>query len=693
MQNGDYNGRNRKTRGFGSPQSTSETLSDRLNYNLSDPTNQNYDGPINLPRLTDSLYMAPDARQSVLFAASSLASISRLLPLACEMARWERNFVHFIVLSRESLPLSLIQEVNGIYPKACPIYMHDGRPEYSEHSTNERAQSASRYAIDKTLYRVQAEAVIVDDFESENLFFAGAVTEASLENLKTMIQIPKGDIRRFFWMSRLESESLSAWDKPSIDIVVPVQSGASGSLSRLLTSLKAADYTGLRTPRLILDLPAKVDASMREVLDKLIWPPNSKDTPDVNYQLILRHRVSRQPDKVAEPSIDLLESFWPTPERNEHVLLLSSKAELSPLFYQYLHYTMLAYQHSHSSSGWGRSVLGISLETPSAYPNGTMPFVFPKVGSMPTSSRYAYHGGGRDEDTPFLWDSPSMNTLIFADRWKELHSFVNACMVKERSKNYSKTIPSQDVAGQPSWMKYLFSLMQARGYTVFHPAVYAHRKLAVRGDEKIGVLQAPLSGRSDGLLSFSSPYNSIGDDDRELATDQQFLHDILALNGDLPEISRLPIMSREGNILSRSKAKKLANDYAESFRRGVGGCIATVLTNDDVNIDEKDYEDDEDHVDGDGRDSPDSFTASASASTSTSVSALVDTDGDVTASLLEESEREEEVMKRMKRNKKNEDMKRVPDSALDLFCFGHDADFSNDDNDNDDYYFTEDDLY
>ena len=715
MQDGDYNSPGKKWHTFGQPQSISESLWDQLNYNLNDPASQNYAGPIKLPRLTDSLYSAPGmgsyagSSQSILFAASSLNSISRLLPLACEMARWERNFVHFIVLSRESLSLSIILEVNGVYQKACPLFMHDGRPEYPEHSTDKRAKSASRYAMDKTLYRVQAQAIITDDFENENTYFTQSVKQVSKEDKATLIQIPMGDIRRFFWMTRLGGESLSAWDKPSIDILVPVQSGTSGSLSRLLGSLRAADYSGFRIPRLILDLPAKLDASTREVLDELVWPPGSEDTLDVNNQLILRHKVLQYAKNSKEASINFLESFWPTAKRHSHVLLLSPKAELSPLFYHYLHYVMLAYQYSRSSRHRARSILGINLEAPSAYLNGTVPFAFPKVRSMPPSPRNPDYGDGTDNDSPFLWESSNMNTLIFGDKWKELHSFVNSYTVKERLKSYEKTTTSQGTMDQPAWIKHLLELMQARGYTVFHPAVQPQGKLAITSNDRTHNHQAHLSESSfgtdesemspsplsssrgkyggsapDTFPSLSSLSNNENmNDDRQVATNQQFLHEILALDGDLPEISHLSIMSHQGNLLKQSEAKKSADDFANWFRESIGGCPTTAISDgidkydeNDVNGDNDDDEDDIKSKDGNA-----SLTPSPSlTSTFIFTSAFAETDDDTkaAASLLG------------KKDKKDNRYGRQPGSALDLFCFNHNDDV---DKEGDEGYFTQEELY
>lgn len=58
-----------------------------------------------------------------LFAAASLKSAAILLPIACEMAIRERNFVHFALMGRDEIDMGILQSVNGI-TKECKIMFH-----------------------------------------------------------------------------------------------------------------------------------------------------------------------------------------------------------------------------------------------------------------------------------------------------------------------------------------------------------------------------------------------------------------------------------------------------------------------------------------------------------------------------------------------------------------------------------------
>lgn len=88
-----------------------------------------HDGPIKFFKLAASLHAATkykgqqESNKNVVFAASSLKSVSELLPLACEMARWERNDVHFSFMGRDDMELQEIMTLNGLSDD-CNIHWH-----------------------------------------------------------------------------------------------------------------------------------------------------------------------------------------------------------------------------------------------------------------------------------------------------------------------------------------------------------------------------------------------------------------------------------------------------------------------------------------------------------------------------------------------------------------------------------------
>ena len=88
-----------------------------------------YDGPFKFYKLATSLYGAArlighaGVNKNVLFAASDLKSAGDIIPIACEMARWERNVVHFVIMGRDDLAIDEIKLVNGL-TEECKIIWH-----------------------------------------------------------------------------------------------------------------------------------------------------------------------------------------------------------------------------------------------------------------------------------------------------------------------------------------------------------------------------------------------------------------------------------------------------------------------------------------------------------------------------------------------------------------------------------------
>ena len=89
-----------------------------------------YDGNVIFNALGESLlrFREPSnrylVRHPVVFAASSLESVSDLLPLACGMADRTKSNVHFVLMGRNDVSIEGILHVNGIHDGECPIHWH-----------------------------------------------------------------------------------------------------------------------------------------------------------------------------------------------------------------------------------------------------------------------------------------------------------------------------------------------------------------------------------------------------------------------------------------------------------------------------------------------------------------------------------------------------------------------------------------
>lgn len=97
-------------------------------YETSEERQHYFSGPIKFYQLATSLnkiinVRGPAVNNNVLFAASSLKSAAILIPIACEMAQFERNKVHFALMSRDEIPMDILRSVNG-YSQDCSVMFH-----------------------------------------------------------------------------------------------------------------------------------------------------------------------------------------------------------------------------------------------------------------------------------------------------------------------------------------------------------------------------------------------------------------------------------------------------------------------------------------------------------------------------------------------------------------------------------------
>ena len=554
-----------------------------------------YEGPIKFYRLAKSLHAiaktmgARAQNRNVLFAASSLKSVANLMPMACEMGRWDRNYVHLAITGRTPLSMEAILEINGVDQKSCNVYFHDARGDYCEYSTDERARFSVAGAMKHIQDFMHPQAVIMDDAELEDEFFVKAIKGKMRDYRKTLIEIPAGRYEDFLWMTRLDSGSLASWHRPSIDVLVHAPQQSSGGLLRLVKSLLSADYAGLKVPSLTIELPSDVEVFAKRFLSRVNWPPGRKDSESRTSGLTLRHRIPASHLSTEQASLRFLESFYPTSNEDNHVLVLSSQIELSPLFLHYLHYVILEYRYSAYSPPNAEALLGAALDVPEHWANGTGTFQVPLVKDM---HAHRYTKNEKQDQlvlSPFTYETPSASAgLIFGDKWATLHSFLTnriAATHLGKAKKTKKNMSERD----PSWAEYLLELMRCRSWVMLHPSeafVTVHNELAQIPEEFIheSRKQSDSADAEDSTSIENSndepfltapslpkpPHRTELEDDH--TADLRPLHEILSFGGDLPEIPHMPFITHQGEYLHIEDRHGLRDKYIAYFRQTIGGC-------------------------------------------------------------------------------------------------------------------------
>jgi hypothetical protein len=332
--------------------------------------------------------------------------------------------------------------------------------------------------------------------------------------------------------------------------LIHAQPSASGSLIRLLQSLQRADYFATPPPRLTIELPHEVDEF-------------------ATHFLTLRRRIPLQGLTAEESSIRFLESFWPANRFTSHVLVLSPQVELSPLYYHYLKYALLEYKYSTAAATSLLShegLLGISLDLPSTYLNDTTPFTPPP---SPESAKAPEANG-----PSFLWGSPNSNAaLYFGDKWTELHTLAS------HSLRSTSTAPKKRISTTyPSWLEYILTLSNSRGYSMLYPQLTAgdafatvHNELYQPPEEFNKPKTETETPIEDGVFT-ADPATHLSLQHKEMRLAHSSLLNLLPDGELLAPLSSMPLLTWDGREVDRQDLGDEAEEFSVKFRRDVGGC-------------------------------------------------------------------------------------------------------------------------
>ena len=426
------------------------------------------------------------------------------------------------------------------------------------------------------------QAVVIDDSLSEDAFFVRGMRSKTSALKMPLVEVPKDRLEDFAWVSRLDAGSLKHWHDPTVDILIQVPSGSS-SVLRLLESIKDADYSGLTLPRITIELPAELDVSVKEHIEKFRWPPKS-DNPTTGIGLSIRRRISTHRHDQEESAIRFLELFYPASTVNSHVLLLSPQAQLSPQYFHFVKYALLEYKYSTYGAEDNEKLMGMSLELPPTLLDGKTKLEAPSTSDMHTD-RYKklYPDAG---SVPYMWQAPNSHAvLLLGDKWAEWHSFLSNRVVKHQQSAKSTSRGKLVSETLPAWTEYMLEFMRARGYSLLYPAamdnalVTIHTELYHIPEEfsatpsEDGKEGSTVPKETDApFLRADTPPKPPQNPEPPVIPGSVPLHQALPFKGDLPEIPHLPHLLYNGKHIAPANTSTVAKEYADLFRTEVGGC-------------------------------------------------------------------------------------------------------------------------
>ncbi|OQO05679.1 hypothetical protein B0A48_09772 [Cryoendolithus antarcticus] len=557
-----------------------------------DRKKQYYNGPIKFFRLATSLHAISRTmgmravNRNVLFAAASLRSVANLMSTACEMARWDRNYVHLALMGRDNMPLEEILEINGVTKEGCQVTFHDARADYSEYSSELRLEIAVAGAMKHVNDFMHPQAIIMDDSVVEEPAFTRAMRAKGKALGRPVIEIPKAGYERFLWITRLDAGSLGSWFKPRIEVLVHAPKGSSGSLVRMLKSFERADYEGLRTPRLTVELPSEIEPFAKRFLRDMRWPLEDEGGSQSGSGLMLRHRIPTEHLSSEQASLRFLESTYPS-DGNSHVLVLSAQVELDRQYLHYLHYTVLEHYYSMYSTPQAGNLLGMALGIPQRSLNGSTAFVPPTFSAMRSPGLPMGTKADPDDPAPFLYQAPSaIATLIFGPKWAEFHAYLSNRIVASHSIQVTKSRKLVSET-EPAWLEYLLELIRARGWYTLYPAVNfatVHEELTQvpeeftreveAGQESTDLLKQNDHPKEEAFLVADAAPVMLKRDEGKLSGAGKPLHEELPFDGDLPELANLPLLSYTGDAINETHLVGQRIAFESYFREHIGGCEA-----------------------------------------------------------------------------------------------------------------------
>jgi hypothetical protein len=527
-----------------------------------------FNGPMNFPHLAVSVNAIVhtmghlERNKNVLFATASLRSAATLLPMACEMAREEQNFVHFAFVGRSSIPMQELLKINGI-DSSCSLITHDARPTEPGISTEARMTLASARALFYLNKYIHAQAILLDTTSAEEPYFLSGLRDQIRSTNSALIELPERAQSRLGWVAKLDAAALGAWNSVHFDILVHAPPTGTANLRRLLTSLHRVDLAGLSVPHMTIELPASLQKGLSGVLNKFQWPPASARPFSHPQMLTLNRRIPSHRMTEEERSVRFLEAFWPRDPKRNHVLVLSPHTEVTPEFLHYVKYTILSRRHTSKALGEPDTrLMSMSFTIPPTLLDATKPFTPPK---------------GSGETSPFLWQAPASDAVLFlGSKWVELHGFVSQLLERQQETTATPSILAKKEVSKkyPAWMEHVLQLARLRGYYTLYPSqelatsvVGVHTDLSDVPEEYQDEATAK---EEEGWFTYGQEQNfDPASSLRVFSTASKKEKDTMS--------EPLRLLSWEGEQIGLGDLDQKVSKFADEFRREVGHCTKEEL--------------------------------------------------------------------------------------------------------------------
>lgn len=214
------------------------------------------------------------------------------------------------------------------------------------------------------------------------------------------------------------------------------------SLQRLLRSLDGAFYLGDEVP-ISFNMDSMVDEATLSLVGSFNWTRGPK---------LIRRRV------IQGGLIRAVSESWYPASDDDFGVLLEDDIEVSPYYYMWIKYALLAYHYDPQVSL--PELASISLYTPRL-----VEVVKERPKWNPTEFFRNIH-----PNTPYLHQLPcSWGAVFFPKQWREFYAYMNSRFTEDAKENPVQIPKSRTNGWQASWKKFLIDMMYLRGYVSLFP--------------------------------------------------------------------------------------------------------------------------------------------------------------------------------------------------------------------------------
>ncbi|EPS59719.1 hypothetical protein M569_15086, partial [Genlisea aurea] len=300
----------------------------------------------------------------------------------------------------------------------------------------------SVYASMKGLMKIHNPSVVIGVSDLDPIVKKSVKMAVDLfQNSSSFVLLPRNSIPRALWMADLRPTALPNWNRMKLSINIITQNRAQ-SLTRLLNSLNDAFYLGDTVP-LSFNMDCQVDEPTLQLVASFNWTHGPK---------LIRRRI------IQGGLIRAVSESWYPSSDDDFGLLLEDDIEVSPYYYLWIKYAILAYHYDPQVSL--PELASIALYTPR---------IVEVVKERPKWNPAEFFRNIHP-NTPYLHQLPcSWGAVFFPKHWREFYAYMNMRFTENAKENPVQIPKSRTNGWQASWKKFLIDMMYLRGYVSLYP--------------------------------------------------------------------------------------------------------------------------------------------------------------------------------------------------------------------------------